>query len=88
MTADVTECPQRALFVAHDYDRFTRKVRGEKSLGLRDRALYAVHFPASLVQRTDKLPRAPEKSCFFQFPESMDQRKSAMPACARTQSVS
>jgi hypothetical protein len=65
MPAYITECPQHSLLVAHDNDRLTRKVRGEKSLRLRDRALYAIHLPASLVQRSYKLPRMPEDIASF-----------------------
>ncbi len=65
MAAHVAERAQRSFLVAYHHDRLARQVRREKSLGVGDRPPHAIHFPAGLLQRSDKLPRASKNLLFL-----------------------
>ena len=70
VAADVAEGAERALLVANDDDRFADDVGGEKSFGIGDGALCAVHFAARRVERADELPGATEDAGFFSVENS------------------
>src|SRR5437016_548088 len=62
MSANVAEGTQFALLVANDDDWLTSDIGGEKTLGVANGALHAVHFPAGLVECSYKLPGALENA--------------------------